>query len=146
MTALCLCLFYQMTVWWTYFSEELLIANFLLTESAVITGKYLTYAYSVSTWHRIVIFNVVFLVIAFMIVKHSFRLFIVWLIHDLVLNLLNSLNFCRFSKFPFVVLLLTKWLTKPIIRTGPIRKLTDWHVTRPSQWEHAISPEVACAI
>ena len=40
MTALCLCLFYQMTVWWTYFSEELLIANFLLTESAVITGKY----------------------------------------------------------------------------------------------------------
>ena len=50
------------------------------------------------------LFNVVFLVvIAFMIVKLSFRLFIVRLIHDLVLNLLNSLNFCGFSKFPFVV-------------------------------------------
>ena len=53
--------------------------------------------------HRIVIFNVVVLVvIAFMIGKLSFRLFIVRLIHDLVLNLLNSLHFCGFSKFSFV--------------------------------------------
>ena len=33
-----------------------------------------------------------------MIVKLSFRLFIVRLVHDVVLNLLNSLNFCGFFK------------------------------------------------
>ena len=33
--------------------------------------------------------------------KLSFRLFIVRLIHDLVLNLLNSLNFCGFIKVSF---------------------------------------------
>ena len=54
-------------------------------------------------WHRIVIFNIVLVVIAFIIVKLSFRLFIVQLKLDLVFNLLNSLNFCSFSKFPFVV-------------------------------------------
>ena len=36
-----------------------------------------------------------------MIVKLSFRLFIVPLIHDLVLNLLNLLNFRGFSKVLF---------------------------------------------
>ena len=98
-------------------------------------------------WHRIVIFNAIVLdVIAFMIVKLSFRLFIVRLIHDLVLNLLNSLNFGGFSKFPFVVPLWTKWLTKPVIWASPIRKITDRHVTHLSQSEHAISPEAACAV
>ena len=49
-------------------------------------------------WHTIIILNVVFLVvIAFIIVKTSFRLFIVRLIHDLMLNLLNSLKFYDFS-------------------------------------------------
>ena len=90
-------------------------------------------------WYWIDTFNVVVLVvIAFMKVKLSFRLFIVRLIHDLVLNLLNSLNFCSFSKFPFVVPLWTKWLMKPVIWTGPIRKLTDRHVTRLSQSKHSI--------
>ena len=70
-------------------------------------------------WHRIVIFNIVLLVIiAFMIVKHSFRLFIVRLIHDLVLNLLNYLNFCGFSKFPFVVPLYKKWLNRKKLNPG----------------------------
>ena len=47
-----------------------------------------------------VIFNIVVLVvIAFMTVKLSFRLFIVRLIHDLVLNLLNSLFFAAFQRF-----------------------------------------------
>ena len=39
-------------------------------------------------YDRIVILNVVVIVRAFMIVKHSFRLFIVRLIHDLVLKLI----------------------------------------------------------
>ena len=43
---------------------------------------------------------VVFVVIAFMIVKLTFRLFIAGLILDLVLNLLI---FSCFSKFPFVL-------------------------------------------
>ena len=51
---------------------------------------------------RNVISNIVVVVIAFMIVKHSFRLFIVRVVHDLVINLLNLLNFCGFSKFSFV--------------------------------------------
>ena len=50
--------------------------------------------------HRIVIFNIV--VVDFMTVNLSFRLFIARLIHDLGLNLLNSLNFCGYLKFPFV--------------------------------------------
>ena len=54
--------------------------------------------------HKVTIFNIVVLVvITFMTVKLSFRLFIARLIHDLILNLLNSLNFCGFSKFPIVV-------------------------------------------
>ena len=69
-----------------------------------------------------VIFNVV---IAFMIEKLLFKLFIVRLIHDLVLNLLNSFNFCSFLKFPFAVSLYTKWLTEAVIRTSPKRKITD---------------------
>ena len=32
---------------------------------------------------------------------------------------------------------------KPVIGTGPIRKITDRHVIRLSQSAHAISPEVA---
>ena len=105
--------------------------NFLLTESAVITGKYQTsqvltvrnepvgrgpyikdrglifssndqavdvnnrfiiwlFKQHTLQYIRIIIFNVVFLVvIAFMIVKLSFRLFIVRHKHDLVLNLQN---------------------------------------------------------
>ena len=52
-----------------------------------------------------VVCNVVFLVvIVFMIVKFSFRLLIVLLVHDLVLNLLNSLTFCGFFfRFSFII-------------------------------------------
>ena len=43
------------------------------------------------------LFNVIVLVvIAFMMLKLSFRLFIVLLIHDIVFNLLNPLNLCDF--------------------------------------------------
>ena len=95
----------------------------IATKIARVNGPLLD-RYSVT--YRIIIFNIVVLVIAFMIVKLSFRLSIARLIHDLVLNLLNLLNFCGFSKFPFVVAFFqTKRRMKRVIRTGPIRKITE---------------------
>ena len=66
--------------------------------------------------------------------------------HDLVLNLLNSLNFCGFSKFLFVVPFINKMADEsrnPEMSItgnyGPARDASE-------ALEHVISPEVACAI
>ena len=43
------------------------------------------------------------------------------ILHRPIHSLLNSLNLCDFSELLFVLLLQTKWLTKPVIRTGTWR-------------------------
>ena len=66
---------------------------------------------------------------------------------NLVLNLLNS-KCLRLFKVSFRYSFVNKMADETRNpETGPIQKITDWHdVTRLGQWEHVISPELACAM